>query len=86
MHEHFWGRDFVNKVNTTFKSEYDPLMDLSSDLGPIFLNYYQTQIGVLRWMVELGGLNIITEVSILASQLALPQKGQLEPVFHILYI
>ena len=29
-----------------------------------------SQIGVLRWMVELGRVDIITEVSMLAPQLA----------------
>ena len=81
--EHFGGRGFAKKVIDPFESEYDPLIDLSADMGPIILNYYQTQIGVLRWMVELGMIDIINEVSMLASQLALPQEGHLEAVFHI---
>ncbi|KAG7345428.1 plant transposon protein [Nitzschia inconspicua] len=40
-------------------------------------------IGVLRWIVELGRIDIITEVSSLASCLALPRKGHLEAVFHL---
>ena len=59
------------------------MMDSSAELGPIFLNYFQTQIVVLRWMVELGRVDIITEVSMLASQLALPWEGHLEAVFCI---
>ena len=58
-------------------------MDSSAELGPILLNYYQTQIGVLRWLVELGRIDIITEVSMLTSQLALPREGHLEAVLHI---
>ena len=58
-------------------------MDSSAEMGPFLLNYYQTQIGVLRWMVLLGRIEIITEVSMLASQLALPREGHLEAVFHI---
>src|SRR6476620_7482436 len=34
-------------------------------------------------MVEIGQVDIITEVSTLASHLALPQEGHLEAVFHI---
>jgi hypothetical protein len=34
-------------------------------------------------MVELGRIDIVTEVSSLASCLALPRKGHLEAVFHI---
>ena len=34
-------------------------------------------------MVELGRVDMITEVSLLASHLALPREGHLEAVFHI---
>ena len=53
LHENFGARKFVKKFINPFKSEYDTLMDSSAELGPIFINYYQTKIGVLRWMVEL---------------------------------
>ena len=42
-----------------------------------------SQIGVLRWMVELGRVDIITEVSMLAPQLANPREGHLEAVYRI---
>ena len=58
-------------------------MDFSAELGAIFLYYYATQIGVLRWMVELGRIDIMNEVSMLASQLALPWEVHLEAVVHI---
>ena len=66
-----------------FELEYDPLMDFSDDLGPILLNYYHNQIGVLRWMVELGSIDIITEVYKLSSQLVIPRESHLDAVFHI---
>ena len=56
-------------------------MDLSAELGQILLNYYQTQIGILIWMVEFGRIDIITEESMLALQLALMLEGHLEAVF-----
>ena len=83
MHEYFGGRKFAKKVINPFDSEYDTLMGLSAEMGPILLNYYQTQIGVLRWMVELGRIDIITEVYMLASQLVLPREGHLDAVFQI---
>ena len=46
-------------------------------------SFYQTQIGVLRWCVELGRIDIIMEVSELALYLALPREGHLEAVFHL---
>ena len=45
--------------------------------------YYQSQIGILRWMVELGKIEMMPAVSMLASHLAMPIEGHLEAVFHI---
>jgi len=38
---------------------------------------------VLRWCVELGRIDIITEASELSSFLMLPRKGHLDAVFHV---
>ncbi len=46
-------------------------------------SYYQSLIGVLRWIVELGRVDICLEVSILSSCLALPREGHLEQVLHV---
>jgi len=40
-------------------------------------NYYQPQVGVLHWIVKIGRVDIITEVSNLASHMAMPRKGYL---------
>lgn len=40
-------------------------------------------IGVLRWAVELGRIDMYTEVSLLSQHLALPRVGHLEAVYHI---
>ena len=52
-------------------------------LDPYFESYYQSQIGVLRWMVELGWADINTEVSIMTSCLAPPREGHIEAVLHV---
>ena len=83
LYEHFGGRKFAKKSINPFVLDYDPLMDSSPELVPILLNYYQNQISVLMWMLELGRIDIITEVSMLASQLALPKEGRLEALFHV---
>ena len=51
LHGHFRVRKFAKKFINPFKSDYDPLVDSSAEMGSIFLNHCQTQIGVLRWMV-----------------------------------
>jgi hypothetical protein len=52
-------------------------------LGPTRENFYQSQIGILRWCVELGHIEIITEVSMFSTYLFLPREGHLEAVFHL---
>ena len=62
---------------------YMPELDVSPVLKPNLASYYQSQIGVLRWMVELGRVDINTEVSMLSSHMAMPREGHLESIFHI---
>jgi hypothetical protein len=62
---------------------YKPELDDSSELDPIRANFYQSQIGILRWCVELGRIDIITEVSMLSTYLCLPCGEHLEAVFHV---
>ena len=67
---------------TPFKNDYRPEMDESPELNADDGSYYHSAIGILRWIVELGRVDIITEVSLLSSHLALPREGHLEAVFR----
>jgi hypothetical protein len=40
-------------------------------------------VGVLHWIVELGRVDIITEVSVLASYMAQPREGHLEALYDV---
>ena len=59
-------------------------MDISRMLTPDKASYFQTIIGVMRWMVELGRIDIATEVSQLSSFLAMPREGYLINALHIM--
>jgi hypothetical protein len=43
----------------------------------------ESLIGILRWIVELGRVDICLEVSMMSSHLVLPREGYLEQGFHI---
>ena len=73
---------FATKVSSPFSNGYRPEMDVTKELNAEEASYYQAQIGVLRWIVEIGRIDIITEVSLLASQMALPRIGHLMQVFR----
>ena len=46
------------KAETPLKSTYRPELDISAELNPTDASYYQSLIGVLRWIVELGRVDI----------------------------
>jgi len=45
--------------------------------------YYQGLIGVLRWIVELGRIDIHTPVALMSHYLACPRIGHLDQVTHL---
>ena len=46
-----------------FVGGYRPETDMTDPLDPDRESYYQTMIGVMRWMVEIGRIDIATECS-----------------------
>jgi hypothetical protein len=77
------GKMLKSKTKSPMETNYRPELDVTPVLNPIEANYYQSQIGVLRWCVELGRIDITTEVSMLLSHNALPRVGHLDAVFRI---
>jgi hypothetical protein len=72
------------RADNPFSYDYNPELDLSEPLNPECSSFYQHLIGVMRWMVELGCIDIATEVSLLSSHLAFPREGHLETALHIM--
>lgn len=79
------GKSFLARAKTSLSNGYRPEIDITDQLGPEDAAYYQSLIGVLRWMVELGRIDICYEVSMsmMSSHLALPRVGHLEELFHL---
>jgi len=75
------------KIETPLSSGYRPELDFTPELSAERTNYYQGLIGILRWIVELGRIDIIVSVSLLSRYLVLPREGHLQkgvPNFCIL--
>jgi hypothetical protein len=64
-------------------TDYRPELDVTPELGEAEASYYHTLIGVLRWIVELGRVDIDVEVSMMSLHLALPREGHLKELYHI---
>ena len=77
------GLRLPSKCITPFLSGYHPSEDTTKELDAEGTKYFQELIGVLRWAIELGRVDILLEVSLLSSHLALPRVGHLQQVYHI---
>jgi hypothetical protein len=47
------------------------------------LNYYQGLVGVLRWICELGRVDILMPVSLMSRYLVSAREGHLQQLFHV---
>lgn len=72
-----------SKAKTPLPTSYRPELDVSPELAPDDAAQYQSLIGVLRWMVELGRIDLCLEVSMMSSHLALPREGHMNNLLHI---
>jgi hypothetical protein len=57
------------KADNPFPTGYEPEVDVTAPLTPELASYYQSIIGIMRWMIEIGRIDIATEVSLLSSYL-----------------
>ena len=71
------------KCGAPLTSGYKPELDTSAELKADGLQTYQELIGVLRWAVEIGRIDILLETSPMSAHLALPRIRHLEQVIHI---
>ncbi len=62
---------------------YYPELDESPLLDADEANYYMGQMSMLRWMVELGRLNIYINVALLSSFLTQPHRGHMDAAYSI---
>jgi hypothetical protein len=79
----YLGQTLRNKASTPLSNKYRAELDTTPELDPKQANYFQGLIGVLRWMVELGRIDIMVAVSMLSRYLASPRAGHLEEAIHI---
>ena len=62
------------KINSPLSDVYIPELYISPELDGADGAYYQSLIGILWWMVDLGRIDICCEVSMMYSHLELPRE------------
>ena len=77
------GKQLKKKVTSPFASNYRPELDATPELDEKRASYYASLMGVLRWCIELGRIDIIVEVGLLARFQACPREGHLDQLFHV---
>jgi hypothetical protein len=80
---HKGGRKLPKKAPTLMSSTYKSEVDGSPELSPGMANFYQSHVGVLRWITEMSRLDITTKVRMLAAHIAAPREGHLIAGFHV---
>ena len=74
---------FQKGCDTTMTTSYHLELDVTPGLKPRMSSYHMSLIGILRWVVELGRVDICLEISIMSSHMAMPREGHLKQLFHI---
>jgi hypothetical protein len=72
-----------SKAKNPLPSNYRPEVDITTELDSDLIPRYLQLIGMLRWAVELGRLDIMLEVSLLSQYQASPRVGHLDALYHI---
>ncbi len=67
-----------------FPTDYQPELDALPELPLEHASYYQSLMGMRRWMIKLGRVDISIEVSMLLLHVALSCQGNLEAALHIM--
>ena len=78
-----FNQSLPKRAHAPFRSNYRPELDISAELPPLEANHFQSLLGILRWVVELGRIDIAVEVLMMSFMMAMPRRGHLEQVFHI---
>jgi hypothetical protein len=64
-------------------TDYKPELETSPELRADGVQYYQELIGILRWAIELGTVDILLETSLMSTYLTMPRSGHLEHVYRM---
>jgi hypothetical protein len=76
-------KQLKSKTSCVMPSGWKPEVNLTDLLLEDDAAFYQSQIEVLRWAVELSRIDVATEVSMLAAFSAAPRQGHLAAVLHV---
>ena len=77
------GLRLPTKCYTPLSTDYRPELEVSPELKSDGVQLYQELIGVLRWAVELGRVDILLEASLMSAYMAMPREGHLQQLYRM---
>jgi hypothetical protein len=77
------GLRLPTKCYTPLASDYRPELETSPELKSDGVQIYQELIGVLRWAVELGRVDILLETALMSTHMAMPREGHLQQLYRV---
>ena len=77
------GLKLKGKAHQLYDSNYKPELDVTEELDDKGVAKFQGYIGMFHWMIQLGCISIMTEVSQLSSFQAMPRRGHLDACYSI---
>ena len=66
------GQKLTKRATAPWLTDYVSELDTTPELDSDKSSYYQSLIGILHWIVDMGRVDMITKVLTLASHMALP--------------
>ena len=78
-----YGFGLPTTATAPMRTGYRPESDISRLLDDEHIGWYQGLIGTLRWLIEVGRIDITHSVTLLSSFLVAPREGHLFEVFHV---
>lgn len=73
---------YLSNLTISILMDYHPELDESPDIKTKETSYYLSHVCVVYWMMKLGCLEIITEISMLALHLDLPREVRVVLRWH----
>ena len=70
-------------ANVPFPTSYKPELDFSRELSEGMLSRYRQLIGILRWSVEIGCLDIYLETAVLSQYRSVTERRTSRAVYHV---
>ena len=79
------GYTLKNGVKNPLPTGYELELNITDELGDKLASRYLQLIGICRWAIELGRIEIFLEVSLLSAYQASPRIGHLKTLYYVLH-